>query len=200
MLTELTSLLGNKANINPNKEKISVTNNEIQKLTEEIKLEKERNQKLAQENTKLLTSQVKQKELEDQVNSLKQELNKRPEKEVVVQPQDYGITKKKLQESEGYYRKLKNDYDEKVKQLNELKAQIKSMTELEPEQQYSKKLKDDTILFCAKVENFMSQVGGLAYLANHINDLPTNEQKAYIKTVGLVEAWASNIKLCCSNK
>jgi len=37
LLTELTSLLGDKANTNPQKDKVSATNTDIQKLTEEIK-------------------------------------------------------------------------------------------------------------------------------------------------------------------
>ena len=136
-------------------------------------------------------------ELEEQINTLSEELDNRPtiEKTVEVVPSDYEDTKKSLDGYKKDYSGLENEYNKRVKELSELKEQIKAMTDLQPEEQYSKKLKQDAILYCAKVENFISQVGGLSYLSNHIKDLPDNEKRAYIKTTELVEAWAYNIKM-----
>lgn len=136
-------------------------------------------------------------ELEEQIKTLSDELDNRPtvEKTVEVVPDDYESNKKLLSGYEKDYSGLENEYSKRVKELNELKEQIRAMKELQPEEQYSKKLKQDAILYCAKVENFISQVGGLSYLSNHIKELPENEKRAYIKTTELVEAWAYNIKM-----
>ena len=139
----------------------------------------------------------KVKELEEKISKLKQELDNRPtiEKPVEIIPDDYESTKKSLDGYKKDYSGLEIEYNKRVKELSDLKQQIKSMTDLEPEAQYSKKLKQDCIMYCAKVENFISQVGGLAYLSDHIKELPANEKRAYIKTTELIESWAHNIKM-----
>jgi len=139
----------------------------------------------------------KVKELEEKISKLKQELDNRPtiEKPVEIIPDDYESTKKSLDGYKKDYSGLEIEYNKRVKELSDLKQQIKSMTDLEPEAQYSKKLKQDCIMYCAKIENFISQVGGLAYLSDHIKELPANEKRAYIKTTELIESWAHNIKM-----
>jgi ParB family chromosome partitioning protein len=136
-------------------------------------------------------------ELENQISDLKQELDNRPtvEKTVEVKPNDYDSIKKSISGYKQDYTNLESQYNKKIKELTDLKAQVKSMTELSPEEQYSKKLKDDAIMYCAKIDNFISQVGGLSYLSDHIKELPDNEKRAYIKATELVEAWAYNIKM-----
>ena len=161
------------------------------KAQELIKEFKKKEDDLLREKKQLEEKIQQQQALEQEIETLKKQFKERPEKE----PEDYQKVKNELKDNKKYYDNLKKDYDKKVELLNDLQSQIKAMTELKPEEQYSKKLKDDAVLFCAKVENFISQVGGLAYLANHINDLPKNEQKAYIKTIELVESWAYNIKV-----
>jgi len=160
-----------------------------QKQTEQLVKEKTL---LEQEKNQLQSKLKEQINLQDEIELLKMELEERPTIEKA--PKDYEELKQKIKDSDGYYNKLKREYDVKVEKMGELEKQIKSMVDISPEQQHSKKLKDDAILFCAKVENFISQVGGLAYLAGNIAELPPNEKKAYIKTVELVEQWAFAIK------
>ena len=160
-----------------------------QKQTEQLVKEKTL---LEQEKNQLQSKLKEQINLQDEIELLKMELEERPTIEKA--PKDYEELKQKIKDSDGYYNKLKREYDVKVEKMGELEKQIKSMVDISPEQQHNKKLKDDAILFCAKVENFISQVGGLAYLAGNIAELPPNEKKAYIKTVELVEQWAFAIK------
>ena len=63
----------------------------------------------------------------------------------------------------------------------------------EPAEQYSKRLKDDTIFFCSKVADFIEKVGGYAWLTDHINELPEYEKKSYIHAVTTVDGWAQSI-------
>jgi len=140
LLTELTSLLGEKANINPQKDKISVTNADIQKLTEEVKLEKEKNQKLTETNTKLLTAQVEQQDLIDQINELRMELeNKTPtdKPETLAKikrlEERETILKEKIQlieQDAEKYRNLKDQIDTLSKQKDDIGRQIESATSL----------------------------------------------------------------------
>jgi len=160
-----------------------------QKQTEQLVKEKTL---LEREKDQLQAKLKEQINLQDEIELLKMELEERPTVEKA--PKDYEELKQKIKDNEGYYNKLKREYDVKVEKMGELEKQIKSMVDISPEEQHSRKLKDDAILFCAKIENFISQVGGLAYLAGHINELPPNEKKAYIKTVELVEQWAFAIK------
>ena len=140
LLTELTSLLGDKANINPNKEKISVTNIEIQKLTEEVKLEKDKNKKLSETNTKLLTAQVEQQELINQINNLRIELENKtltdkPETLAKIKrlEEREKILKEKIElieQDAEKYRNLKNQIDTLSKQKDDIGRQIESATSL----------------------------------------------------------------------
>jgi len=140
LLTELTLLLGDKVTINPQKDKVSVTNVEIQKLTEEIKAEKEKNHKLSQTNTKLLSAQVEQKDLEDQINDLRIELeNKKPtdkpetlakikrleEREVILK-EKIEIIEKDAEK----YKQLRDQIGSLTKQKDDIGRQIQSATSL----------------------------------------------------------------------
>lgn len=170
---------------------------------------KDRISKMTQKETKQLLEEKhlleqsfnelaeKKSNLDMELQQLKSKLENRPtiEVEKEILPSDYNDLKKKVKDNNTYYNNLKRDYDNKVKKLHELEQQIKSMTELQPEEKYNKKLKNDTLLFCTKIENFISQVGGLAYLSNHLKELPPDEKKAYIKCVELVEGWTFNIKV-----
>jgi len=140
LLTELTSLIKNKANISPNKDKVSATNADIQKLTEEVKLEKEKNKKLIETNTKLLNAQVEQQDLINQINNLRIELeNKTP----IDKPETLAkikrleereiILKEKIElieQDAERYRNLKDQINTLSKQKDDIGRQIESATSL----------------------------------------------------------------------
>jgi len=135
-------------------------------------------------------------ELENQISNLKQELDNRPtvEKTVEVKPDDYDNIKESLNGYQKDYSNLESDYNKKVKELSELKQQLESIKSVAPEEQYSKKLKDSTIFFCARVNDFIEKTGGFTWLSDHIMELPNPEKDAYIKAVDLIENWATAIK------
>lgn len=135
-------------------------------------------------------------ELENQIDNLKQELDNRPtvEKTIEVKPNDYDSIKKSLNGYQKDYNNLESDYNKKVKELSELKQQLESMKSVTAEEQYAKKLKDSTIFFCARVDDFIEKSGGFTWLSDHVNELPKAEKQAYIKAVDLIENWATAIK------
>ena len=89
---------------------------------------------------------------------------------------------------------MENEYSKRVKELNELKEQIRAMQSVTEEEKYSKKLKDSAIFFCARVNDFIEKTGGFTWLSDHIMELPNPEKDAYIKAVDLIENWATAIK------
>ena len=80
-----------------------------------------------------------------------------------------------------------------IQELNNLKEQIRLEKEQSIKKQSENKIIDDAIFFCAKIDSFIKDVGGLAYLSDKIEHLPPSEKKSYIKSVTLVKAWADNI-------
>ena len=132
-------------------------------------------------------------ELTEQVTTLQKELNNRPKVEVEVKPADYDDLVTLNRERAKDNQKLRSEYDAKCKELNNLKEQIRLEKEQSIKKQSENKIIDDAIFFCAKIESFIKDVGGLAYLSDKIEHLPSSEKKAYIKAVTLVKAWADNI-------
>ena len=132
-------------------------------------------------------------ELTEQVTALQKELNNRPKVEVKVKPADYDDLVTLNRERAKDNQKLRSEYDAKCKELNNLKEQIRLEKEQSIKKQSENKIIDDAIFFCAKIDSFIKDVGGLAYLSDKIEHLPPSEKKAYIKAVTLVKAWADNI-------
>ena len=132
-------------------------------------------------------------ELTEQVATLQKELNSRPKVEVEVKPADYDDLVTLSRERAKDNQKLRSEYDAKCKELNNLKEQIRLEKEQSVKNQSENKIIDDAIFFCAKIDSFIKDVGGLAYLSDKIEHLPSSEKKAYIKAVTLVKAWADNI-------
>lgn len=132
-------------------------------------------------------------ELTAQVDNLQKELNNRPKVEVKVKPTDYDDLVKLNRERAKDNQKLRFEYDAKCKELNDLKEQVRLEKEQSIKTQSENKIIDDAIFFCAKIDSFIKDVGGLAYLSDKIEKLPSSEKKSYIKAVTLVKAWADNI-------
>jgi ParB family chromosome partitioning protein len=136
------------------------------------------------------------KTLEDEISRLQDEIDNRPQSivEKEVEPKDYDETKTALIDSRQDYLFLKKEYDKKVNELTELKNQIKATESVSAEEEYSKKLKDSTIFFCARVNDFIEKTGGFCWLADHINELPDYEKKSYIKAIDTLNDWVQAIK------
>ena len=132
-------------------------------------------------------------ELKAKIQSLETELANRPTETIEVKPADYDDLIKLNRERAKDNQQLRSELDAKHKELSALKEQIRIEKEQSIQKKVENKIIDDAIFFCAKVDTFIKDVGGLAYLSDKIKQLPTSEGKAYIKAVTLVKAWAENI-------
>lgn len=116
----------------------------------------------------------------------------RVEKRTII-PDDYDTLKskvenyeKKLQSQHNEYKKLFDDYTESLKRISLYEEQ-------EGIKDFNQKLERDAVLFCSKVSGFLVDVGGYAYIPDHINLLPQNEKDAYVKSVRQLVAWGVNL-------
>ena len=91
------------------------------------------------------------------------------------------------------YKRLHNEYTQRVKEIQDMKSQLESLRQTKEERKYVEELEQNSLLFCAKVEKFIKEVGGLAYLSNHINELSKPNQQAYLKCIELINAWGQNV-------
>ena len=100
----------------------------------------------------------------------------------------------RLEEYKTEYETLLPNYESKVAELQELRNKMDEIKNTSPEYQYQKKMKDSTLIFCSRVATFIEQVGGFAWLAQHINELPELERNGYIKAINTVKAWADTME------
>ena len=139
---------------------------------------------------------ITQKEVQKYIDEIKH-LKENP---IIEKPDDYDETKKQLQYYKSDYSNLKSDFDAKVKELQDLRKQMENIKSNDPVSQYSKKLKDSTLLFCSKVSTFIEQVGGYVWLTDEINKIPDLEREGYIKAVHAIKSWADTMEYNINNK
>ena len=154
-------------------------------------------EQLAEKENQIAGYEAKMKrvdELKAKIQGLEKELANRPVETVEVKPADYDKLVKNNSDMERENARLSREYSERCKELFNLKEQLRLMEAKTIQKQSADKLIDDSIFFCAKINSFIKDVGGLAYLADKINDLPQTERTAYLKAVNIVEAWVQNIK------
>lgn len=134
-----------------------------------------------------VTKRITQTQMQKYIDEIK-DLKANPPK-----PSDYDSTKRELKDYKQDYVNLKEQFNEKVSELQELRKQIENMKETTPTEQYNKKLKDSTIFFCSKVADFIEKTGGYVWLVDHLNELPDYERKSYVSAVSAIYAWADNL-------
>lgn len=132
-------------------------------------------------------------ELKAKIHTLESELTNRPKETIEVKPADYDKLVKLNEENKKVNANLTNDYRKKCEELDKLREQLKLMEAKTIQKQATDKLIDDSLFFCSKVNTFIRDVGGLAYLSDKINNLPEKEHKSYLQAVSIVKAWADNI-------
>ncbi len=132
-------------------------------------------------------------ELNSEISTLKKELSNRPVQEIEVKPDDYDTLVKLNREKDKDNKALRSEYERKCQELSQLKNQVALEKEQGEKNWECNKVIDDAIFFCGKIDAFIRDVGGLAYLSDRINVLPDDEKRAYTKAVSTIKVWAENI-------
>lgn len=149
------------------------------------------------------TKKITQREVQKYVDELKELKSKEKqvtEKIIEKKPDDYDETKRLLKYYQDDYKNLKTDFDNKVKELQEIRKQMENIKSKEKSDPYSQKLKDSTLLFCSKVATFIEQVGGYVWLTDEINKIPALEREGYIKSIYAIKSWADTMEYNINNK
>nr|DAZ43085.1 MAG TPA: chromosome partitioning protein [Caudoviricetes sp.] len=165
-------------------------------IMKELSEEDQENLIASMDTTKRIT-QKEVKQYIDEINYLK---DNPTVKEIVQEPDDYKYTKKQLQYYKQDYSTLKSDFDEKVKELQDLRKQLENIKNVEESDPYSEKIKNSTLLFCSKIATFIEQVGGYVWLTDEINKIPELEREGYIKSVHAIKSWADTMEFNINNK
>ena len=140
------------------------------------------------------TKRITQKEMQkyiDEIHSLKANPPK---------PADYDSTKRQLEDYKKDYSNLHSQFEDKVKELQDLRKQMENIKRDDPSEQYTKKLQNSVLTFCAKVSTFIEQVGGYIWLTDQINEIPELEREGYIKAVHTIKSWADTMEYNINNK
>ena len=164
-----------------------ITGREIQEYIDKNKELETANQEKENRINKL---NGKINDLDSKVEDLERELEDRPEKITRVIPEDYEKTKSDLSAAQVDYKFLEKQYNAKVKELNELKDQIRAENEKLPEEKFKEKLKNETIFFCGEVAEFVKKMGGYIWITEYLNQLPEYEKKSYLSAISAVDGWA----------
>lgn len=134
-------------------------------------------------------------ELKAKIQGLEEELANRPVETVEVKPADYDKLVKNNSDIKKDNVRLSREYRKKCEELFSLREQLKTIMENQAKNKHQTKVIDDSIFFCERIDRFIKEVGGYAYLCDYINDLPDKEKSNYIRAAELVKAWAENILL-----
>ena len=146
------------------------------------------------------TKRITQKEVKQYIDEINYLKNNPTIKEVIKEPDDYKTTKKQLEYYKSDYASLKSNFDNKVKELQDMRKQLENIKNVEEKDPYAKKLKDSTLLFCSKVATFIEQVGGYIWLTDEINKIPEFEREGYIKSIHAIKSWADTMEFNINNK
>lgn len=192
------------------------TNKAFQKVREKLKEQeielKTKEEIITNKEKELIEQKNIISEREQKVASLEQELKESKEqkiqiKEKIVYPDDYEKIKDELKSTKEELHKheidsnfMSSQYENKVKENQELKKQIKTMTEESPKIKYEEHLKNSSLVFCSKVNSFIEDAGGFIWLSDKINELPDFERTGYIQAVNAIKSWADTMDYNINNK
>lgn len=200
-ITKMTELLA----LPEEKTESFIEKNNIQEMTKQQLREAVKREKEA----------IKQAEqAKNEVIKLKSELEKQPKeiiKEIIktekveVTPIDYEPMKIDLASKQEALRKASYRQEQEAKarkkaeeELKKIKEEMQKLkneyTSDEARNKFSKNLAENTIVFLSEMNNFLSRIGGLAWVTDYIEDLEEIEVRNIHKGLDSIEAWAVAVR------
>lgn len=126
-------------------------------------------------------------ELESQLAAQTEPIVKTVIKETI--PEDYENLK-------GIHKQLELDYQRQVEKNNDLEAKLNLLKESSAKYQASQMISNDCIMLTNKVNRFIRETGGLAYVSSEIQKLDKKDRETFKNAVQSMAAWATNILNC----
>lgn len=126
------------------------------------------------------------------------------EKKTSKEVQDYidqiNRLKENYKDADTEVKRLGNDVRSKANEISRLKDEIRARDEASAENKENKQLLDASIFFVSRVDQFLKDLGGYAYLSDRLEELPDKERKNYERAIMAVYAWAENTLNYMTNK
>lgn len=92
------------------------------------------------------------------------------------------------------YEREKQRYDDQQREVLKLKEELRDAKEQTQQANFSQKLIENAAFFMSGCGRFISEYGGLVWVADHLEELPEKERTGYIKAVNAVYAWANTLR------
>lgn len=140
---------------------------------------------------------VSKHELEFYKRRVKELSEQEPKIVEVESPETLRKLKQAEQSAKGFkadYERERQRYAEQQKEVLELKEELKNVKEQTQQANFNQKLIENAAFFMSGCGRFISEYGGLVWIADHLEELPDKERAGYIKAVEAVFAWANTLR------
>ena len=143
---------------------------------------------------KLKSLENEKSELEKQISDLKNQEPKEIVKEVI--PDDYDKIKLSNKAYKDECKELQSKYDNTLDEIAKLKHQIKELSvNTKNEMEFNQKIVDSMNRFTNRVNDFISDNGGFAWIIQHISELPSECKgniRQFLSAIKSITDWAND--------
>lgn len=115
--------------------------------------------------------------------------------EVEVFPDDYEEAKKQAEIAVKDKEAMKRQYDEMAEKWKRSESEKQRILEEQdrPEAEQARRIRENSIFFCAGVSAFLEKFGGYSYLMSEINELPYKDRNAVLEAVKAINRWSEEM-------
>ena len=115
--------------------------------------------------------------------------------EVEVFPDDYEEAKKQAEIAVKDKEAMKRQYDEMAEKWKRSESEKQRILEEQdrPEAEQARRIRENSIFFCAGVSTFLEKFGGYSYLMGEINELPDKDRNAVLEAVKAINRWSEEM-------
>ena len=115
--------------------------------------------------------------------------------EIAVFPEDYEEAKKQAEIAVKDKEAMKRQYDEMAEKWKRSESEKQRILDEQgkPEVEQARRIKENSIFFCAGVSAFLEKFGGYSYLMGEINELPDKDRNAVMEAVKAINRWSEEM-------
>lgn len=143
--------------------------------------------------------QTAERDLAEKDKKISELENREPIVEKIeVEPEDYKQLKRDLKKETKMVGALRQDlniekqrYDRQAKEKRKLEEKIEELQQKTVREEDKKDVNASALMFAAKCRNFLSSVGGYAFIAEYLSEMDKRERDGYIHAAKSVRDWVT---------
>lgn len=143
--------------------------------------------------------QTTERQLAEKDKKISELENREPIVEKIeVEPEDYKQLKRDLKKETKMVGALRQDlniekqrYDRQAKEKRKLEEKIEELQQKTVREEDKKDVNASALMFAAKCRNFLSSVGGYAFIAEYLSEMDKRERDGYIHAAKSVRDWVT---------